>query len=386
MSKIKNILIGSIVYLTLNCSGDRTSSDQPVEFRRPVYAPTTVKYASRFDIRYFTSHKEIKVKGPWPGSQDSLIYILSSDPEIIEATGQQKGVILITQPVKNVVCFSTTHLPFLEMIGEEHRLSGFPTTDYIYSEKIRDLVNAGKITDLGPSNEINMESLLALSPDLVIAFSMGNETSMLRKIGLSGIPVVLNADYMEDHPLGRAEWIKFMATFFNKDLMADSIFKRIETSYLATKAGVDETGYRPGVFTGVVYGDAWFMPGGNHYGACFFRDAGGNYLWSENDSDQILQLSFESVYEKAGQADFWIGTATYNSLEEIRQADSRYAEFKAFQTGQVYSYTAKMNSTGGNAYFETGYARPDLILKDLAKILHPEKMKNHTFFFYRKLY
>jgi iron complex transport system substrate-binding protein len=248
------------------------------------------------------------------------------------------------------------------------------------------MVKKGLIRDLGPSNEVNLESLMALHPDLVIAFSMGNDQSMLRKIQRSGISLVLNADYLENHPLGRAEWIKFMAAFFNRDQEADSIFNHIEEAYLQTKTRMSRLKDRPTLFTGVVYGDAWYMPGGQHYGSKFFNDAGGEYMWASNSSENILQLSFESVYEKAGKADFWIGTATYNSLKEIEQADIRYKEFKAYKDGKIYNYSNKVNSSGGNAYFETGYSRPDIVLRDLAKILHPEEMEDHQFYFYKKLY
>ena len=375
-----------ILLMIISCSEHKKERQNKVGEGIRVQAPTKVKYAKRFNITYFDSYKKIEVNEPWPGSPDTLVYIITKDKSIMDLFEGDAKIGLIRQPIENVVCFSTTHLPFLELINEESRLCGFPTIDYIYSEKIQDMARKGKIKDLGPSNEINFESLLELNPDLVFAFTMGNELSMIRKIELSGIPMVLNADYLEDHPLGRAEWIKFIATFFDKDLEADSIFNEIEKAYLATKTAMDNIEKRPQIFTGVVYGDTWFMPGGKHYGTRFFNDAGGNYLWSDNNSGNILQLSFESVYEKAGNADFWIGTATYNSLKEIEQADIRYKDFKAFKTGNIYNYSARVSEKGGNAYFELGYARPDIILKDLAKIFHPDEMKGHQFYFYKKLY
>ena len=375
-----------ILLMIIGCSDHKKVRQNKVGEGIRVQAPTKVKYAKRFNITYFDSYKKIEVNEPWPGSPDTLVYIITKDISIMDLFKGDAKIGLVRQPIENVVCFSTTHLPFLELIDEESRLSGFPTIDYIYSEKIQDMARKGKIKDLGPSNEINFESLLELNPDLVFAFTMGNELSMIRKIELSGIPMVLNADYLEDHPLGRAEWIKFIATFFDKDLEADSIFNEIEKAYLATKTAMDNIEKRPQIFTGVVYGDTWFMPGGKHYGTRFFNDAGGNYIWSDNNSGNILQLSFESVYEKAGNADFWIGTATYNSLKEIEQADIRYKDFKAFKTGNIYNYSARVSDKGGNAYFELGYARPDIILKDLAKIFHPDEMKGHQFYFYKKLY
>ena len=372
--------------MLLSCAKDKQVKKYAGGMRHEITPVTIIKYASRFDISYFDRFKKITVNEAWPGSQDTLTYILTGDKDIIEEYQDVSKVTLIRQPIHKVVCFSTTHLSFLELLELEDRLCGFPTINYIYSEKIRDLALKGRIKDLGPANDINFESLLSLDPDLVFAFSMGNELSMVRKIQLAGIPLVMNADYLENHPLGRAEWIKFIAAFFNKDQEADSIFRQIEGSYLDTKTKIAGEPSRPSVFTGVVYGDTWFMPGGKNYGTVFFKDAGGNYVWSENNSESILQLSFESVYEKAGQADYWIGTATYNSLKEIEQADARYRDFKAFQSGNVFNYSAKISPSGGNAYFEMGYARPDIILKDLAKIFHPDEMRDHQFYFYQKLY
>lgn len=380
------IYLITFTLIAVNCAQDRKDEYSSQNKEQEIDPVTTIKYAKRFNISYYTSFKKIVINEPWPGSPDTLTYLITSDQEIIKKYKNDKTVTLIEQPINTVVCFSTTHLPFLELIGKENLICGFPTTDYIYSEKIQNMVKKGLIKDLGPSNEINFESLLSLNPDLVFAFSMGNELSMIRKIQLSGVPLVLNADYLENHPLGRAEWIKFMAAFFNQDQEADSIFKHIEKAYLTTKTKMESLDNRPAVFTGVVYGDTWFMPGGKHYGTAFFNDAGGNYVWSDNNSESILQLGFESVYDKAGTADFWVGTATYNSLSDIEQADIRYREFNAFKKGNIYNYSARISRAGGNAYFEMGYARPDIILNDLAKILHPEEMADHQFYFYKKLY
>ena len=345
-----------------------------------------IHYASRFQLIIFDSFKELKVISPWPGSLDTFTYILQKQNFQESQISVGQNSIKIQLPVKSMVCFSTTHLPYLEMLDEHEKLSGFPTTSYISSALFRKRVQAGKIKELGPSNEINFEQLLALDPDVVIAFSMNSDLSMIKKIQLSGIPVILNADYLEKHPLGRAEWIKFMAAFFDKESQADSIFSIIQSQYISTKRKLESVSIRPSVYTGVVYGDTWFMPGGRHYGSIFFQDAGADYLWSANQSDETLQLSFESVYEKAQDADFWIGVATYHSLKEIQQADERYTHFKAFDDGHVYNYIAKLSDNGGNAYFEEGYARPDIILNDLAKIFHPELMSDHQFYFYEKLY
>jgi iron complex transport system substrate-binding protein len=142
---------------------------------------------------------------------------------------------------------------------------------------------------------------------------------------------------------------------------------------------------KPTVLSGIVYGDAWFMPAGKNYAARLFNDAGMDYLWKDTESNGFLELSFESVYTKAKDADLWIGVGSFNSLQEIQVTESRYTLFKPFKQKQVYTYNARKGAKGGSEFLELGYLRPDLILKDLVKIAHPELLPDYNLFFHKKL-
>jgi iron complex transport system substrate-binding protein len=250
---------------------------------------------------------------------------------------------------------------------------------------MRKRVNEGNITDLGIDKGMNIELLYSLHPDLVMGYTMSNDLGQLKKIRELGIPVVINAEYLEKHPLGRAEWIKFVALFYNKEREADSIFNKIEEDYQSTLALAKQATKKPTVLSGIVYGDAWFMPAGKNYAAQLFSDAGMDYLWKETESNGFLELSFESVFTHAKDADLWVGVGSFNSLKEIQNTEARYGLFKPFSQKKVYSYNARMGEKGGNEFLELGYLRPDLILKDLVKIAHPELLPEHEFFFHKKL-
>ena len=232
---------------------------------------------------------------------------------------------------------------------------------------------------------MNLEVLFSLKPELVMGYTMTSDLGQLRKIGELGIPVVINAEYLEEHPLGRAEWIKFMALFFDKQLEADSVFNFIEQEYLATQQLATTATNQPTVMSGIVYGDAWFMPAGKNYAARLLKDAGTHYLWSDTESNGFLEVSFESVYEKAKDADLWIGVGSFAALAEIEAAEKRYTLFKPFQNKQTFSYNARKGAKGGSEFLELGYLRPDLILKDLVKIAHPELLPEYNLFFHKKL-
>ncbi len=377
-------------FKTQNCGGNLimlimilTSCTSRDKIDQATTTTSSLKYAEGFEVRYDGSIKYVTVKYPYPGATEGYQYMLVSAEEEIPIHDEKIQV--VRTPIKSIVCTSTTHIPLLDYIGETNSLVGFPTTDYISSEVMRKRVNERGITDLGIDKGMNLELLYSLHPDLVMGYTMSNDLGQLKKIRELGIPVVINAEYLERHPLGRAEWIKFVATFYNKEREADSVFHKIEEEYLTTVALAKLASEKPTVLSGIVYGDAWFMPAGKNYAARLFDDAGMNYLWKETESNGYLELSFESVFTRAKDADLWVGVGSFNSLKEIQNTEARYGLFKPFKQKNVYSYNARMGEKGGSEFLELGYLRPDLILKDLVKIAHPELLPDYDLFFHKKL-
>jgi iron complex transport system substrate-binding protein len=373
------VIIFALVLVLAGCN--RPAADQPTAVSLP--SQTLLKYARGFTVAYDGNIKTVTVLTPFQGASTGFTYLLVPADE--EVPAHAPDVRVIRTPLTSIVCTSTSHIPLLDYLGETDKLVGFPSTDYISSEKMRRRVDTGQVKDLGVDNSINLEQLVMLKPGMLMGYTQSSDYGQFKKIEDLGVPVVINAEYLEKHPLGRAEWIKFMALFFNQEKRADSVFQVIEKSYLDAKAVVDTVRTRPTVLSGVVYGDAWFLPGGQNYAARILNDAGCQYLWAADSSTGALKLSFEHVYEKAHDADFWIGVGSYNTLPALRAADHRYAQFKPVTTRQVYTYDARKGARGGSEFLELGYLRPDLILRDLVKITHPTLLPDHTLYFYAPL-
>jgi iron complex transport system substrate-binding protein len=342
-----------------------------------------LKYAEGFKVSYEGSSKFVEVRYPYPGAVKGYNYLLVQKGDSIPP--HTKETIVITVPIDNLVCTSTTHIPLLDYIGETDKLIGFPTTDYISSEKMRRRIDLGNVTDLGIDKGMNLEVLFSLKPSLVMGYTMNSDLGQLKKIKELGIPIVINAEYLEKHPLGRAEWIKFMALFLNKEKQADSVFQIIENNYLKTLELVKNISSKPPVLSGIVYGDTWFLPAGQNYAARLLKDAGCNYLWSDNESNDYLELSFESVYGKAKDSELWIGVGAYQSLHEMEAAEPRYAKFRPFKEYTVYSNNIRKGAKGGSEFLELGYLRPDIILMDLVKIAHPGLLPDYELYFHKRL-
>lgn len=368
------------IFLFFSSCKENEKSTLTTEF---IKEKVEVSYAKGFKINNFKSHKEIELINPWPGANVTFKYALIEKGATLLSSEKFDAVIEI--PVSNIVVTSTTHIPSLEMLGVSEALVGFPNRDYISSETTRKRIDDGKIIELGKNEDINTEVLIDLSPDVVVGFAVDGNNSAFNIIKTTGIPVVYNSDWTETTPLGKAEWIKFFGALFDKQKEADSIFNRIESQYNAAKKIASKAISKPTVLSGAMYKDVWYLPQGNSWAAQFIKDAHGDYLWKETEGTGSLSLNLESVLEKGKEAQFWLGPAQFISLQQLNDAHTVYSQFEAFKNKEVFSFTSKKGATGGVLYYELAPNRPDLVLKDIIKILHPELLKDHQLYFFSHL-
>ncbi|AXT19681.1 ABC transporter substrate-binding protein [Flavobacteriaceae bacterium AU392] len=342
-----------------------------------------IKYAKGFSITKHEAYKEIKVTSAWPASEKTFRYLLVKKGNSLPK--QDKNTHIIQLPIQSVVVMSTTNIPSLEYLNVDSLLVGFPSTDYISSEKTRANIDSGKIKDLNNDLELNMELLLELAPELVIGFSVNGNNKTLDQIEKFEIPVVLDGAWTEQHPLGRAEWIKFIAAFFDKEEEANTIFKTIEADYLEAKQTALNVKEKPIVFSGSTFKDVWNIPGGKSFVAKYLEDANTEYLWKDTDNTGSLQLNFENVLERAKEAELWIGAGSFENKAQMASKNKGYTYFDAYKNNKIYTYTNKIGAKGGLLYYELGPLRPDLILKDIISISHPQLLPDYESFFFKVL-
>ncbi|WP_235954885.1 ABC transporter substrate-binding protein [Cyclobacterium salsum] len=305
----------------------------------------------------------------------------SSDKAFPELTGT------IPMGSKKIILTATTQIPHLSYLGAADRLMAFPNLDLISSPTVRRRIASGEITELGTGPSPDLERIIASEPDWVMVSGFGEVLNLAERLNAAKIPVVVNNDFLEGHPLGKAEWIKATGALLGKLEDADSIFSAIESNYLnsskiTTAIPLEK---RPTVLSGTLYKDIWYAPGKDSWVARLIGDAGGNYVFKQQEGTGSLSLNYEYVLEKAREARLWIGAADHRSLSQMGEQNPKYRNFQAFQTKNVYTYTLKQGETGGLMYFEEGYLRPDWVLRDMIKIMYPEKAREHDFHYFQKL-
>lgn len=345
-----------------------------------------IKYAKGFTIKQYQDYKIIEVHNPWQGAQGiSFSYLLAPDAKDFSDSILNRHI-FVRIPVERIICTSTTHIAFLESLQKTGSIIGVSGTGLITNPQVRNRLREGLISDIGYERSMNLESLVILKPDLIMMYGIESEvTAYIKKISDLGISVIMNGDYLEQTPLGKFEWIKFVASFYNLESEASIIFDSLAKQYNLLKQKTENISNRPTVMTGMPWKDVWYISAGNTVLSNFIKDAGGKYLWEDLLSSVAVPMDIENVFSKAGKADFWINSGLAESLSDIQEIDDRFMYFSPMIQKKVYNNNARLNSEGGNDYWESGVTNPHLVLKDLMNIFHPGFIPDTGLVFYKKL-
>lgn len=370
-------LLFLVFFLFIQC---KKESQQEAEIQSPA---NEIHYAKGLEIYKHNGFTIVKITSPWPNAKEQFTYILQEKNGIIPDSLKQFTAILV--PIQSIVVTSTTHIPALELLGVENTLVGFPNTDYISSVKTRKLIATGKVREVGTNETLNTEVLIDMNPDVIVSFGLNNSNPTLDNLKKSGLKVMLNGDWTEQSPLGKAEWIKFFGALYGLDSKANTLFSAIEKEYKNTLALAQKATRKPTVLSGAMFQEQWYVPQGESWASLFLKDAKANYLWADSKGTGSLSLPFETILEKAQEAEYWISPGDFSSLQQMSESNPHYKQFDAFQNKKVYSYAINKGAKGGIVYFEWSPTRPDWVLKDLIKIFHPELLPDHKLFFFQKL-
>lgn len=400
MRRFASIII-SFIFIVSSCffvqsSGAQTVAQTTAQVIAQTTAPASTQSAAQtgnasgtqirtgFSIEQRTGYKILKVSNLWPGSNATRTYVLyprgSQPPKDIKAD------LFIQVPVQRVVLYSTTYIPALETIGELDSIVGVDNADYVYSPALRSRIQAGKVVQTSKNWMPDIEGLIALKPDVIFNYGLGNEWDTFPKMQEAGLPVVLLGEWNEQDPIARAQWAIFIAAFFNKESQASERITALSKAYTTLKNLASSTAVRPKVLVNGPFRGVWTVSGGQSFMARLIQDAGGDYLWSDNKDTGGLNLSVEAVFERAMHADIWLNPV-YGAkrIADVRAIDPRFATLPVLQKGQVWTNELRMSPGGGNDYYESAVMNPNLVLADLIAIFHPELLPGHTFTYYKKL-
>ncbi len=353
--------------LLVSCIGNRAVSlSEPLSI-------DSIEYATGFTISRHENFTEVNVRDPWDSTKLLQRYLFV-DRELEDLpAGMGVGTVVRT-PVERLVVYTSVHASIIELLGELQRVVGLCEVRYIDSETLKSRVEQGVVADLGEATAPNVERIMDIETEAIIS-------SPFKDAGYGpaeklGIPIIEGADYMENHPLGRVEWIKLYGLLVGAEATADSLFRSTCAEYNTLKALAANVEKRPTLLAERKYGAQWFVPGGASYNVVMYTDAGADYIFKDQAVGGSVPMAFESVLDRGIHADIWI--MKYYQDEDMRYSDLKdefapYASFDAYKRRQVYAC-----NTSAKRYYQDAPIYPHLILKDYISIFHPDLLPDYT--------
>lgn len=372
---IYTFILFSLLFLTSCISNKKTSLEA---FNQDIYTP---EYAAGFKILGATNVQStlIQVFNPWQGSKEvEMSYFISRNGE--QAPTGFTGP-TIPAGAKRIVCMSSSYIAMLDALGQVNRIVAVSGIDYVSNPYI--LAHKDSIKDMGP--EMNYELLLGLKPDIVLLYGIGDaQTAITDKLKELSIPYIYIGEYLEESPLGKAEWMVVLSELTDSREKGIEIFSEIPKRYLSLKALTESVGQCPTVMFNMPWNDSWVMPSTKSYMAQLVADAGAEYIYKENSSNSSTPIGLETAYGLIQKADYWINVGSATSLDELKTVNPKFADAKAVRERTVYNNNLRLTPTGGNDYWESAVVHPDMVLRDLIHIFHPELVPD-SLYYYRHL-
>ena len=327
----------------------------------------------------------LEIKDPWQGAEgvSKFVFLSRGGEEAPEGFDAET----ISVPIKSAVCMSTSYIGFIDALGSGEVIKGVSGTGFVTSPGIVRRIDSGLVAEVGHDTGMDYERLVALDPDVIFIFGVTGENSAVTgKLKELGLKVVYIGEYLEESPLGRAEWIIPFGEFLGKRTEAEDIFAGINREYNEAMEVVRSSGGKaPTVMLNSPWRDSWFVPGDRSYMVRLLEDAGGAYACSGFDSDQSRPISIETAFIKASGSDIWLNPGSAVSLADVVAMNLRFSGVPAVKNGRVFNNNKRTTPAGGSDFWESGTVNPHIILRDLIKIMHPELLPEHEFYYFRQL-
>lgn len=343
------------------------------------------EYAQLFEVNCGLNDTILKIKENLHNNSDKIQSYRLTHLSVNKSNNSNK-IKSVVVPLKRVICMSTGHLAYLNSLNELNSVVAVSGSRYIINPKVNQLVEKGKIVDVGYEGTLNYEMILSLKPDMVFTYGItGENNSYIDKLRQLGIPVLVIGDYIENHPLGKLEYLKLFGALFKKSAMADSIYNSKKEIYLKLKTSLDTVKLRPKVLLNAPFKETWYLPGAESYITKLIMDSGADVLGAKQNSSKSGATNIEEVYKLSLSADFWLNPNSYRSINALTEDIPLFKSVKVVKRGLVYNNINKASPSGGSDFWEGGVTEPEIILMDLVKIFHPHFLEKHELKYYIKL-
>ena len=327
------------VLCLLAACGQTAQEKTPWPDAQPV-GSMELAYARQFAVDYYAD-----------GS--ALITIAGSDrflllPEGAVPTAElDADITVLQQPLNNIYLAASSAMDFFRELDRLDRVRLTSTTAANWSiPEVLEALDNGDLLYAGRYSAPDYELLLDQGSRLAIESTMiYHSPEIAEQLEELGIPVLVERSSYEPHPLGRMEWIKLYGLLTGAEDEANAFFDRQLARVDAISKGTDNGDDGPTVaFFYISSGGYANVRKPGDYISMLIEMAGGRYIFAGLDSGDnslsTMNMQMEAFYAGARDADILIYNSTIDAeletLDELLQKSELLADFKAFQSGDVW--------------------------------------------------
>ena len=365
---MKKILFLLTIVLLTACGGQRPPQSWAERLQEsPAPDSLVFRYARLIHVEQREGCRVVYIDNPWMQGKGLHTYVLV--PYDAPLPDDLPGGTIVRIPLRRSVVFTSVHCALIDQLQATAQVAGVADLKYIKVPFVQEGVQSGRIADCGDGMSPVVEKIIDTEADALLLSPFENAGGYGQMEDIN-IPIVECAEYMEMSPLARAEWIRFYGMLYGKEKEAEQLFAQVETNYTTLKQLAATVADRPSVLVDKMAGSVWYVPGGRSTIGQMLSDANADYPWTDDTHSGSLQLAIETVLERAGESDFWLlryDSPTPLTMLQLLSEKDGYRMVRSVENERVYG----CNVTTSMFYEETPF-RPDLLLQDLIKILHPD--------------
>ncbi|MBE6066061.1 ABC transporter substrate-binding protein [Clostridium cochlearium] len=379
MKKFLSIFICGILMFALFGCGEKSKKEKDSDSKQTKQEEISknksneIKYATKFKVEYLDND----VKLVTDGANRKLLLV----PKGQEKPKGYDDANVIKTPIDNVLLCSTVHTSLirpLDVFDTVNCVTKYDV-DQGHIDEINDRMKKGSITYVGKLAALDYELIKSKKPEVAFIISV-DEPKIGPKLKELGIPYVVEASSLENHPLARMEWTKFMSLFYNKEDVADKHLQKAEDTVKRISEKVKGKD-KPLVTAGVSYKGKFSVRRGGSYQAKMYDLVGGNYVFKDLESNKsgAFSMTFEDFYAKSINADVYIydpSSTTPKSITGFIKQVPIIENMKAIKNEQLWA---------AQPWWSQSVDKLDEIMEDLAAIFYPEEFKEHKVKHYYKV-
>ena len=351
-----------------------------------------MKHAETFKVYERDGYRIVDLRAPlvsWGGSAQgadrSARIVLA--PKTLDAPpliGHLEDAVVVRTPVERIAVNDGSLEAIVVALEVEDRLVAVGGVKS-YNDSIRALARSGELAQIGYGwhSPPNLGPLLESEPDVFLMdlgdLGYAEHYKRIKDLGVPVVPVFLES---ETSYMGPVDYVRLVGMMSGREAEADAFVAMVAENVRDLRSLVADRPPRT-VLNAWYDGSGRWMATVRNAENALLEDAGGINPMAEPDDvrlDNFVRVGTEVLLERGRDVDCWIIRDSHSmAFDDVAVLEN----FRSWREGCLFASDGMAN-VEADAFdlYETGPIRPDLVLGDMVRMLHPDA-RDEPFVYYR---